>query len=71
MKHQSFAGVHAFPSPIQLYDQSCLETTVKSDEMRAGRNNIPPLSSMERSASNFTALTLSRCPSRVKLEDSS
>ena len=34
-------------------------------------DDLPPLSNMERSASNFTALTLSQCPSRTKLEISS
>ena len=69
MKHQLFGGVHAIPSPIRLYDQSDLETTSKSDEGRK-TNNLPPLSSMERSVSNFTALTLLRCPSKVKLDNS-
>jgi len=44
--------------------------TVKSDEGRQ-TNSLPPLSSIERSASNLTELTLSRCPSRVMLENSS
>ena len=70
MKHQLFGGVHMIPSPIRLYDQSCLEGGF-SNRRRQADNNLPPLSNMERSASNFIALMLSRCPSRTMLENSS